>query len=227
MAEFVPQQLSDESRGQEGEVIRDYVPMEGVPWRYGSPPNYSVVNKAYFEGRSKIHSAGSLEAVVQNIVKNWEVESHHIADTAYWKTMKVDEFVAVSNNMRCPFSAKQMAEVGPYNMLLGKHDLYNAEQETYDTANDIFKTCFSEGFPWEVLEVHSGPPTVSFTWRHWGKMTGEYRGPDGTIYPPTGETIELYGNCVARVTSELQIVALELFFDRHDFIKKLAAGGGK
>jgi hypothetical protein len=25
--------LSDISRGQEGEVIRDYTPLEGVPWR--------------------------------------------------------------------------------------------------------------------------------------------------------------------------------------------------
>ena len=36
-------------------------------------------------------------------------------------------------------------------MLLGKHPLYNAEAESYDTANEIFKNCFSEGFPWEVM----------------------------------------------------------------------------
>ena len=101
--------LEDVSKGNGEEIIRDYQPLPGVPWRslytfvafiilykisdsvtrYGSAPNYAVVNKAYFEGRTKIHSAGSLEAVVQNLVKNWEVESHHIEDTKFWQTMNV------------------------------------------------------------------------------------------------------------------------------------------
>ena len=40
--------------------------------------------------------------------------------------------------------------VGPYNMLLGQHPLYDAKNESYDTANEIFKHAFSEGFPWEA-----------------------------------------------------------------------------
>jgi hypothetical protein len=182
------------------------------------------VNKAYFEGRSKVHAEGSLEAVVQNLVKNWEVESHHIADTKYWQTMNVDKFQAYANNLKCPFSAAQMAEIGPYNMLLGQHSLYDASKESYDTANEVFKNCFSEGFPWEVLEVHSGPPTVSFTWRHWGKLAGPYRASDGTVYGATGQTIEMFGNCVARVSAELVIESLELFYDREAFIQSLASG---
>ena len=31
-------------------------------------------------------------------------------------------------------------------------------------------------FAWEVLEVYSGPPTVAFKWRHWGKMMADYVG---------------------------------------------------
>ena len=27
-------------------------------------------------------------------------------------------------------------------------------------------------FPWELLEVFSGPPKVAFTWRHWGELLG-------------------------------------------------------
>ena len=34
-------------------------------------------------------------------------------------------------------------------------------------------------FPWEVLEVFTGPPVVAFTWRHWGHFTGEYKGNKG------------------------------------------------
>ena len=34
----------------------------------------------------------------------------------------------------------------------------------------------------------------------------------------------MYGNCVARVSSDLKIESLELYFDREDFLQKLAAG---
>lgn len=76
--------LSEESQGTVEETIRDYEPAPGTPWRFGLP-NYAVVNKAYFEHRSKRHAAGSLEAVVEKLVKNWEVESHHISDIKFWK----------------------------------------------------------------------------------------------------------------------------------------------
>lgn len=215
--------LPDESKGLNGEVIRDYVPKAGVPWRHGKP-NYVRVNKAYFEGRTKTHPEGSLEKVVQTLVKNWEVEAHHIADTKFWQTMNVDKFQLYANDLRCPFSAAMTAERGPYNLLLGKHELYNADAHDYDSANEIFKTCFDEGFPWEVLEIHSGPPAVSFTWRHWGKFSGPYTAPDGTVYPPTNEQIEMFGMCVARVDANLKIDALELFYDREAFLQQFIKG---
>lgn len=31
-------------------------------------------------------------------------------------------------------------------------------------------------FAWEVLEVYSPPPVVSFRWRHWGVMKSDYVG---------------------------------------------------
>ena len=44
-------------------MIRDYDPINGVEWRFGKP-NYTRVNKLYFENRSKKHAEGSLEAIV-------------------------------------------------------------------------------------------------------------------------------------------------------------------
>lgn len=49
--------LSEASRGMNGEVIRDYQPLPGVPWRYGSAPDYTVVNKAYFEGAYRLNES--------------------------------------------------------------------------------------------------------------------------------------------------------------------------
>lgn len=47
--------------------------------RFGKP-NYERVNKLYFQYRTKMHAEGSLESVVNKLVKNWEVESHHISN---------------------------------------------------------------------------------------------------------------------------------------------------
>ena len=37
----------------------------------------------------------SIEALVQRVVKNWEVESHHISDVNQWKTMETSTFKAL------------------------------------------------------------------------------------------------------------------------------------
>ena len=49
-------------------------------------------------------------------------------------------------------------------------------RDDFEISHEIFRDAFSEGFPWEVLKVLRGPPEVIFTWRHWGKFVGTYRG---------------------------------------------------
>merc|ERR1719412_2512332 len=117
--------LTEESKGLKphGELIRDYEPNRGIKWRFGLP-NYARVNDAYFKHREKIHPEGSLEAVVQKLVKNWEVEAHHISDIHQWKTMDITKFKAALNG-GCPCGAQLMADIGPYNMLIGEHQDYS------------------------------------------------------------------------------------------------------
>ncbi|AHJ30589.1 putative pathogenesis protein [Nodularia spumigena CCY9414] len=69
-------------------------------------------------------------------------------------------------------------------------------------------------------EVLAGPPNVTFKWRHWGSFTGSYKD-----YKPTGETIEITGISIARVTEDLKIESLEHYFDNNAFLEKLTAGG--
>ena len=141
--------------------------------------------------------------------------------------MKVDEFVAHSNTLKCPYSAERMAKEGSYNMLLG--DIGDKEhmgsKETYDSANENFKQVFPKGFAVEVLEVFSGPPNISCTWRHWGDHLGPYKAADGTMYKPTGKRIELFGMGLIKVTADLQITELQMYFDKSGFIKELMSGG--
>ena len=50
---------------------------------------------------------------------------------------------------------------------------------SFEESHDLFRDTFTSGFPWEVLKVLSGPPHVVFTWRHWGKFDGNFRGNKG------------------------------------------------
>ena len=40
-------------------------------------PNYTLADKKYLAERSKNHAADSLEKLVENLVKTWEMESTH------------------------------------------------------------------------------------------------------------------------------------------------------
>merc|ERR1712014_329948 len=84
-------QLSNESKGRDGEIIRDYVPKENVSWRWGRP-NYARVNDMYFKHRTKKPVPGTLEELVTRVVKNWEVDSHHVAKAEDWVTIDQNVF---------------------------------------------------------------------------------------------------------------------------------------
>ena len=47
---------------------------------------------------------------------------------------------------------------------------------SFEQSHELFGTAFTKGFPWEVLKVFSGPPTVLFSWRHWGHLEGKFQG---------------------------------------------------
>lgn len=212
--------ISPESRGVPwGEIIRDYQPTAQTKWRFGKP-NYKRVNETYFKHRSKKHPEGSLEEVVSKIVKNWEVESHHIYDIKDWQTMDIDKFDA-SLNGATAINAQTMADIGPYNMLLGDIGGYKSSAQTFESANTIFSSAFTEGFAWEVLEVYSGPPEVSFRWRHFGTFSGKFTDDSGEVHEGNGKMINVYGACIAKVNADLKIEGLKVYYDPNTMIMPL------
>lgn len=214
--------LSDESKGVPwGETIRDYDPLPDTIWRFGKP-NYAKVNAAYFKNRSKAHEAGTLESVVNKLVKNWEVESHHVADVKQWKTMETSGF-KISLNGGPKVDAETMAHEGPYNLLVGETPEYAAQLNTFLDSNKIWSKTFPDGFAWECLEVLSGPPTVTFKWRHFGEFTGEFVDKDGITHKGTGELVSFIGICIATVTEALQITGLDIYYNPQDLITPLVA----
>jgi len=212
--------LSEESKGLPwGENIRDYEPAPDTKWRFGLP-NYARVNKTYFQHRSRVHAKGSLEDVVSKIVKNWEVESHHIADIHQWKTMDIQKFKGALNG-GCPVSAQLMCDIGPYNMLIGEAAQYSAKGNTFESAYTIFSNVFTEGFAWEVLEVLSGPPTVTIKWRHFGPFTGHFIDKNGRKYVGNGELVNVIGLTIAKVNESLVIESLDIYYSPEDMLKPL------
>jgi len=117
------------------------------------------------------------------------------------------------------YTAEQVVEAGTYNLFLGETENYNPKVETFESSAKLFHQAFPNGFLWELIEVLSGPPNVTFKWRHWGTFSGQYKD-----YTSTGETVEIVGVSIARVTDDLKIESLEHYFDTSSFLEKLTAG---
>lgn len=187
-----------------------------ITWRHGKP-NYTIANLAFLKGKSSDHQNASLEMVVENAVKTWEMEASHKIDTNQWKTIVQDEY-SVQANGKKKFDLDEAAARGNYNVLMDHVDknLYDAEKEDFETSHYLFQHAFESSFPWEVIDVFAGPPTIVFSWRHWGEFTGIYKDNIGK-----GEVVEMRGFAAVSVTPELKITAIKVFYKPENFLRAL------
>lgn len=77
-----------------------------------------------------------------------------------------------------------MLKVGTYNALITPNEYYDPEHSDFNSSHKTFKRMMPT-FAYEVIEVYSGPPVVSFRWRHWGVMKNDYIGFNEYILSPT------------------------------------------
>jgi hypothetical protein len=188
-------------------------------WRYQKPPDYSRSKENLAKESTCNFADGTLEAIVQNLVRTFEMEVSFKSNPQQWLSI-VNEKFRMSSNGGLTYTASDVGAAGTYNLFIGDTEHYKASGEDFESSAKLFHTAFPHGFPWEVLEVYSGPPNVTFKWRHWGHFQGEYKD-----FPPTGETIEVVGMSLARVTDDLKIISLEHYFDNTRFLDKLTSGG--
>jgi len=188
-------------------------------WRYQTPPDYSRSKENLAKESTRNHLEGTLEAIVQNLVRTFEMEVSFKTNPKQWLSIVNDKF-RVSTNGGQEYTATDLSAQGTYNLFMADSAHYKASAETFESSAQLFHTTFPQGFPWEVLEVFSGPPNVTFKWRHWGHFNGAYKD-----HAPTGETVEIIGMSIAKVTDDLQIISLEHYFDNTLFLDKLTAGG--
>ncbi len=121
-------------------------------------------------------------------------------------------------------TAKRAAELGNYNLLMAAcpAHLYDAKSETFESSEKKFKSTFLDGFPWEVLEVFSGPPKISVLWRHWATFNGKYQDRQGQ-----GEKIEMRGVTIIELNDKGQVVHLDVYFKPDEFLQTLVSSGKK
>lgn len=117
-----------------------------------------------------------------------------------------------------------MADIGPYNLLIGETKDYSASALTFEDSNQNFGAAFADGYAWECLDVLSGPPTVAFRWRHFGKYSGVFTDKRGVQHAGDGRLLNLLGLCIAKVNDHLQIESLEVYYNPSDLLDPLMQG---
>ncbi|RYP63010.1 hypothetical protein DL771_009465 [Monosporascus sp. 5C6A] len=179
-------------------------------WRYGKAPNYSKTREVWAQTKTQNHKPGSIEEMVENLVKNWEIEASFKEKLSDWRTVDPEKYTFAINGGP-PQTAEHMLKVGTYNAIVAANAYYDPDHLDFEQSHRTFKGMMPT-FAWEVLEVYSGPPVVSFKWRHWGVMKEDYvgynkKGEKVTI-KAHGEPIEVFGVTVAHVDDKRSEVAL-------------------
>ncbi|MFB9177150.1 SnoaL-like polyketide cyclase [Dactylosporangium sucinum] len=190
---------------------------EPAHWRDGVP-DYHLSHTVMPGQRTHQFAPDSLEAVVEKIVQVFEMEVSHKKDPQTWVSMVTEHFRTNVNGGPWA-SAQDIADTGSYNILIGNSAFYRSGKESFESSHHIFHKAFPGGFYWEVLEVLSPPPVVTFKWRHWGAFEGEYHG-----FQPDGSTIEMFGVSIAKVDDDLKLLQVEHFYDPNEFLGKLTGG---
>ena len=196
-------------------------------WRYGRAPDYTKTRKVYAETKQKTHEAGSLPQLVENLVKNWEVEASFKPDISDWRTIDTANYSFAINGGEAE-GAEAMLKVGTYNAIIAPNEYYSPEYSDFASSHKTFKRMMPT-FAWEVLEVYSGPPTVSFRWRHWGIMKNDYVGFNNKGEKVTakahGGSIDIQGVTVATVNDKVQLREVRTWFDPMDMFRQIAPHG--
>ncbi|KAL6710778.1 hypothetical protein ACN47E_007835 [Coniothyrium glycines] len=196
-------------------------------WRYGRAPDYSKTRKIFAESKKMSHEAGSLPELVQNLVKNWEVEASFKTQIKDWRTIDQENYSFAINGSE-PEGAEAMLKVGTYNAIIAPNEYYSPDYSDFASSHKTFKRMMPT-FAWEVLEVYSGPPTVSFRWRHWGEMKNDYVGINNRGQKVTakahGGRIDIQGVTVATVNDKVQLQSVRTWFDPMDMFRQIAPSG--
>ncbi|KAI0439653.1 hypothetical protein F4803DRAFT_530375 [Xylaria telfairii] len=197
-------------------------------WRYNRPPDYNKTRKYYSETKSRTHAAGSLPQLVENLVKNWEIEASFKTQLSDWRTVDFTQYSFAVNEGE-PVSAEHMLRVGTYNAIIPAGGAYyDPTAMDFAASHKTFKRMMPT-FAWEVLEVYTEPPVVAFKWRHWGEFKGDYTAVNGTgenvRVAATNRLVDITGVTVAHLNEKMQVTKLKTWFDSDEMFRQMDPSG--
>ncbi|KAI1343174.1 hypothetical protein F5Y15DRAFT_405752 [Xylariaceae sp. FL0016] len=196
-------------------------------WRYGQPPDYTKTRAVWAETKSRSHAPDSLPSLVENLVKNWEIEASFKTSLSDWRTVDHARY-SFAVNGAAPSSAEHMLRVGTYNAILGAGPYYDPAHSDFAASHKTFKRMMPT-FAWEVLEVYTEPPVVAFKWRHWGVMKNDYVGWNSEGEKVTvqahGGPINIEGVTTAYLNDKMQVTRLKTWFDADEMFRQMDPEG--
>ena len=92
---------------------------EGVEWRDGKRPDYSMTNISLAKGKQCNHAEGSLNAIAENLVRTFEMEASFKLNPQQWISVVVDKF-RMSTNGGKEYTAQEVVAQGTYNLFSRK-----------------------------------------------------------------------------------------------------------
>ncbi|KAF8214914.1 hypothetical protein K438DRAFT_765679 [Mycena galopus ATCC 62051] len=196
-------------------------------WRHKNAPDYTKTRADYERTKKMTHEPGSLISLVENLVKNWEIEASYKTDYKEWRTVDHEKYTFAVNGGPAT-SGEHMLKVGTYNAIIAPNAYYSPEHSDFSSSHVTFKTMMPT-FAWEVLEVYSGPPTVAFRWRHWGEMKNDYKGTnekgERVVLKGHGKVLDIEGVAVAVVNDKFQLQKVEIWFDPLEMFRQMGPVG--
>ncbi|CAG0888337.1 unnamed protein product [Cyprideis torosa] len=218
-----------------------------IQWREGRP-DYSIANLTYLKGKTKNHQPGSLEMVVENLIKTWEMEASHKINFRQWTTVDHDVYSVQANGGRI-YRSEECCQMGNYNVLLDncRKDLYDNQQETFESSHVKFRGAFPRGeksknlkegstrrLPsrLEVGKLERGVFPRGFPF----EVLEVYAGPPKVVFSwrhwanfdgsykglqGKGELIEMTGFGVVMVNDSLKVQSIEIYYDPNPFLEVL------
>lgn len=170
------------------------------------------------------HESGSLIQLIENIVKNWEIEASFKPNLKEWRTIDPEVYTFAIHGGKAQ-SADEMTRIGTYNAIILPNELYSPKNMTFAASHKTFKRMMPS-FAWEVVEIYSGPPRITFKWRHWGVMENDYVGINDAGEKITvkahGGMIDITGITIANVDSQLRIRGLRTYFDSMQMFRQIS-----
>ncbi|XP_065861928.1 pathogen-related protein [Euphorbia lathyris] len=208
---------------EEKDKYRSFLDDETTQWRHGFPPTYHSVNLLFQQGRTKEWEKGSLEEIVQNAIKSWEMELSHKTRLRDFKTINPLNFKLIVNGKE-GLTGEETVKMGSYNALLRssmpeEYKYYKAEEESFESSHKAFTSAFPRGFAWELLQVYSGPPVITFKFRHWGFFEGPFK-----AHAPTGQMLQFFGMGILKVDENLRAEEVEVYYEAGELFGGLLKG---